>query len=979
MPPLSDPLDTIKAALADRYAVERELGRGGMATVYLAQDLKHDRPVALKVLHPELAATLGPERFLQEIRLAARLQHPHILTVLDSGQAAGRLWFTMPFVEGESLRDRLSREKQLPVGEAVRITVEAARALDFAHRHGVIHRDIKPENILLCDAQAMVADFGIGRALGAPAPGEQLTETGIVVGTPAYMSPEQASGERALDGRTDVYGLGLVLHEMIAGEPPFTGPTAQAILSRKLTTLPRPLRELRDTVPPAVEQAVLRAIARTPADRFRTAGEFADALVSEPAHAVGSPTPAPAAARRRTSWRWPAIVAAAVLLLAGAVVGLRRSGDRPSPLDSSLVAVAPFDVLQPAHALWREGLVDLLSRNLDGAGPLRTVSPTVVVRRSRGRADRTAAEALARGTGAGLVLYGALVPAGTDSVRLAATVVDVRTGQVAAEADVRGHSGRIDQLADTLAMRVLRGLGQTRLIGAVRTSGLGSRSLPALRAFLRGEQSFRRTQWDSARTHYETALAEDTAFALAYWRLGTVRGWVYGVNDSLVHVYYLRAGALNRGLAPRESLLIACDSLLATLAEGDTPDSAADANLQRLFRTTDQLVQHYPTDPESWVALGEARNHFGNGRGVSWENTLDAFARAIALDSAYAPSYLHAVDLAVAIEDYAVARRYARSFLALRPGGEHAQSLKAVSFLLDSAASVKRVDTLLDTLPAPVLFSLYVTYLHVPDREETGIRIMRRLATTSVPEDQWYHDPEIRYSMLVEALAYRGRLREAASVIAARGDRSEWPIYVDLALLNAVPAETVDVVLRRRLGKEPFWPPEGLARAAAWWFARDDTASLGRYIRQMRDAARAAELATNHMVRYRIEAADAYLTLARGDTAGALAKLQALPITTGEVWLERLTLVRVLAAQRRDREALAILDRGFPHPYPTPSKAAWALEQARLAERLGESDKATRSYGYVAAIWRQADPELQPAVAEAREALTRLTRERPGS
>jgi serine/threonine-protein kinase len=961
--------------LADRYAVERELGRGGMATVYLARDLKHERPVALKVLHPELAATLGSDRFLQEIRLAARLQHPHILTVLDSGQAAGRLWFTMPYVEGESLRDRLAREKQLPIREAVRITTEAARALDFAHRHGVIHRDIKPENILLCDGQALVADFGIGRALGAPTLGEQLTETGTVVGTPAYMSPEQASGERGLDGRTDIYSLGLVLHEMLAGEPPFTGPTSQAILSRKLTGSPLPLRQVRETVPPAVEHAVLRALARAPADRFRTAAEFAEALASEPSPTSVSTAPA-AATRRRFSPRTAAIAGIAVVLLTiGVIVALRRSDDEAPALDPSLLAVAPFDALQPAHALWREGLVDLLSRNLDGAGPLRTVSPTVVVRRWSGRADRTAAEALARGTGAGLVLYGTLVPGGTDSVRLAATLVDVATGQMAVEADVRGHADRIDQLADSLAVRVLRGLGQTRAIGAVRTTGLGSRSLPALRAFLRGEQSFRRTGWDSARTHYEAAIAEDTAFALAYWRLGTVRGWVYGVNDSLVHVYYLRAGALNHGLAPRESLLITCDSLMATLAEGATPDSAAEANLQRLFQTADLLVRRYPTDPESWVALGEARNHFGSGRGVYPEHTLDAFGRAIALDSAYAPSYLHAVDLAVSLEDYPLARRYARSFLALRPGAEHAQSLRTVSLLLDSAASIQQVDRLLDTLPVPVLFSLYLTYFNVPDREATGIRIMRRFAARPAPEDQWYYDPEIRQNMLATLLAYRGQLREAAAIIGPRDDRRTWALFVELGLLEAIPADTIDALLRRRLSKHPFWPPVGLSAAPAWWFARGDTASLELYLRHMREAARSEEEADHYMVRYRIALSDAYLTLLRGDTAAAVERLQALPIQTGQVWLERLTLARVLAGQRRDREALAILDRGFPYPYPTPSNAPWALEQARLAERLGEREKASRWYGFVAAVWRGADSELQPTVAEAREALKRLTEE----
>src|SRR5262245_8602904 len=224
-----------------------------MATVFLARDVKHKRPVALKVLHPELAVSLGPERFEREIEFAARLQHPHILTVHDSGETAGQLWFTMPFVEGESLRDRLQRERQLSVEDAVRITREAAQALQYAHEHGVIHRDIKPENLLLTkDGNTLVADFGIGRALGG---GEDpLTQTGMSVGTPAYMSPEQAAGERTLDARTDIYSLGVVLYEMLAGEPPFTGPTAHAILARRFSEAPRLLRTVRETIPDAIEQ-----------------------------------------------------------------------------------------------------------------------------------------------------------------------------------------------------------------------------------------------------------------------------------------------------------------------------------------------------------------------------------------------------------------------------------------------------------------------------------------------------------------------------------------------------------------------------------------------------------------------------------------------------------------------------------------------------------------------------------------------------
>jgi eukaryotic-like serine/threonine-protein kinase len=255
---MADLLRELTAALADRYGIERELGRGGMATVFLARDLRHDRPVAFKVLHPDLAATLGPERFQREIRMAARLQHPHILTVLDSGEAAGRLWFTMPFIQGESLRDRLNREKQLPVEDALRIAREAADALDYAHQEGIVHRDIKPENIMLTGRHALVADFGIARALGGSG-AQRLTETGLAIGTPAYMSPEQATGERELDGRSDIYSLGIVLYEMLAGEPPFGGATAQAMIARRFTETARPLRTIRETVPESVEEAVAKA------------------------------------------------------------------------------------------------------------------------------------------------------------------------------------------------------------------------------------------------------------------------------------------------------------------------------------------------------------------------------------------------------------------------------------------------------------------------------------------------------------------------------------------------------------------------------------------------------------------------------------------------------------------------------------------------------------------------------------------------
>ena len=288
----------LAAALSDRYRVERELGAGGMATVYLARDLKHDRDVAIKVLHPDLGATLGSERFLSEIKTTARLQHPHILPLLDSGDAGGLLYYVMPVVTGETLRARLTREQQLAIPEALRIAREVANALDYAHRQGVIHRDIKPENILLHDGQALVADFGIALAVQTAA-GQRMTQTGLSLGTPQYMSPEQAMGERTVDARSDVYALGAVVYEMLAGEPPFVGSSVQAIMARVLAERPTSLSTLRDTVPPEIDDAVLTALAKFPADRYATAAQFSEAL----ARAVVVPPGRSGAAASRTIGR----------------------------------------------------------------------------------------------------------------------------------------------------------------------------------------------------------------------------------------------------------------------------------------------------------------------------------------------------------------------------------------------------------------------------------------------------------------------------------------------------------------------------------------------------------------------------------------------------------------------------------------------------------------------------------------------------
>ena len=379
---MTDAIPRLTAALAGRYRIERELGQGGMATVYLAQDLRHDRRVAVKVLRPELAAVIGADRFLSEIKTTANLQHPHILPLFDSGEADGFLFYVMPFVDGESLRERLSREKQLPIGDAVRIAKEVSSALDYAHRRGIIHRDIKPENVMLQDGAALVADFGI--ALAASRAGSaRMTETGMSLGTPSYMSPEQAMGEREITARSDVYALGAMTYEMLVGDPPFIGSTAQAIVAKVLTEKPAAPSTARDTVPDAVEDAVLTALAKLPADRWPSAAAFAAAL-DRPSGATRATRAIAAPVRvSRTPWPWVAAAVAALALAALGWLRPRRSEPRPvirlemqagagsaiaMPLDgvATQLALSPDGSMALFAATRPDGGWSLSLRSLDG-------------------------------------------------------------------------------------------------------------------------------------------------------------------------------------------------------------------------------------------------------------------------------------------------------------------------------------------------------------------------------------------------------------------------------------------------------------------------------------------------------------------------------------------------------------------------------------------------------------------------------------
>jgi serine/threonine-protein kinase len=457
---VSEPFAELNAVLAEHYVIDRELGRGGMALVYLARDLKHERFVALKTLRPEIAMALGRERFLREIKLAARLQHPNILAVYDSGDAAGTLYYVMPFVEGESLRDRLDREPQLPLDDALQITREVADALAYAHDHDVVHRDIKPENIMLSGGHAIVTDFGIARAVSA-AGGDKLTETGLAIGTPAYMPPEQSAGTGKVDRRSDIYSLACVLYETLAGQPPFTGPTAQAIMARhSLDSVPR-LKVVREAIPDDVEVVIERALEKVPADRYQTAVQFRDALSSASTGRVSRVTPTRHRSMLKGLWRKPvAIVVGVVVIGVGAwlLAGGGRGGSATASgrgMDLRRVAVLYFQDLSPDSSLGflADGLTEGLITQLSEVRTLDVVSRNGVIPFRRADLPR---DSIARAVGAGTLVEGSVEPV-RDRVRVTVRLVDGASGaDLLRRASFEQPSANLLSIRDSLASEVAR-------------------------------------------------------------------------------------------------------------------------------------------------------------------------------------------------------------------------------------------------------------------------------------------------------------------------------------------------------------------------------------------------------------------------------------------------------------------------------------------------------------------------------------------
>jgi serine/threonine-protein kinase len=635
-------------------------------------------------------------------------------------------------------------------------------------------------------------------------------------------------------------------------------------------------------------------------------------------------------------------------------------------------------------------VVDQLSRTLDGAGALRTVAPSVVLRGWQGRSDRASATALARRTGAGLATTGSLHRLGPDSVGLRMALLDIVRASVLGEIEVVGASGQLGVLVDSLGIELLRTLSRDRPVTSALRVMIGAVPLPALKAFLRGEQFYRRVSYDSALVAYSEAIASDSNFAMAYYRMARVLDWGPPTAGAYASANEYRAQAIvrNHGLRPRDSLLIAADSA-GLMADVSTP-----GNYRLALARFDSAARRYPGDPEVWYAKGEFHAHVPVEFGGDAATALDAFDRAIALDSGYTPAYEHLFDLAIGTGQKDRITRYARAAMALPATDENSflARLAGQIFLMPASDATDGIASLLDSAGALVLFRAGLeVFLTWPDSNETAVFILRQLADRPVAKGEstkpWVYDSLMRIQYIARALAFRGHLRAAYATdrrlihepTASRWTWFEDP-FLDLALLDVVPESLVTRMMFPSIAEADVLGgrlPSRYRHGLPWLMSQRDTVELRRAGQRM---ARAAESTTSPLTRsvliYQRAASAAYLALAAGDTVDALQRFAALPavdcVFAQTCDYERLQAVRLLAARGDDRRAARQFDDLIWGGWGSPMAVFARLERARIAERLNDRETALRQYQYVVDVWRTADPELQPYVTEARDALARL-------
>ena len=937
----------LQAALGAKYTIVRELGGGGMSRVFLADDLALQRAIVIKVLHPELAAGVNAARFNREVLLSARLQHPHIVPVLTAGEVEGLPYYVMPFVTGKTLRERIAAGP-MSITESVGILSDVAKALGYAHAEGVVHRDIKPDNILLSGGAAAVADFGIAKALSSArqqTPHESLTLLGTSLGTPAYMAPEQVAGDPNTDHRADIYSLGCVAYEMLSGQSPFAGKSPQQMLAAHVMALPTAIGEHREGVPLGLATLVMQCLEKEPARRPQSASDITSALESTGAHEVVA---ARASSPRRM---WMLAAAVMVVMATFAVPAYRRMRPADTPSDALTLAVAPFEVLDPQLTLWKEGIVDVLSRNLDGAGPIRALSPSVTIKGWEGRAERTAAVAFGKRVGAHLVIYGQLQSAGRDLVSAKLWIVDAERDAPPVEVEVRDSIGRMDRVTDSLSFRSLAAIGRMRTIGAAQLASLGSNSLPAIRAFLHGAQFFRRAQWDSAATSLREAVSIDSTFGIAFAMLGEAYGWTGDGGERLWKAYESAGRQIRPGLSPHDSLTLAAVHHFAKWNAGGTERAA---EIRRAFEAAAAVTERYPDDAAAWYLLGDMRFH--HDKNLTEREALSYFDRAILADSGFAPAYIHAIELAYRHGADAGAR-YARAYVAWAPASEARRSMALALQLSSGALRDDERRALLDTMSQAVVGSAWAALRRLPDSAEVTVTMLRAAERRAGAKAGQFR------ARLADALGFRGHIAEA------------WRLALETHAYTAAQIAALGLV-----------PADSAARAIGPWITREDEASFSVLpaLGAARDTVTLKRLTTGAEQRARTDtsaqrravltyfgaAARAYSVLATGDSAKATTLFDALSDSLYAFPVDQFIRAR-LVARTDPRRALVMLSR--MNPSIDLLYVARELERARIAERLGEREQAVDAYAFVAAAWRNSDAApLRDAVKESVTALGRL-------
>ena len=974
---MSSPLhQELEQALQGAYTVERELGGGGMSRVFLATEKALRRRVVIKVLSPELARGVSADRFRLEIEVAASLQHPHIVPLLAAGEAGGHLYYTMPFIAGEALRARLTREGELPVPAAVRILTDIARALAYAHRHGIVHRDIKPENVLLAEGEAQVADFGIAKALSASSETGGLTSAGLALGTPVYMAPEQAMADPGTDHRADLYALGVLGYELLAGQPPFMGRTPQQLIAAHATETPVPVEQRRASVPPALARLVMRLLHKRPSDRPQSADEVLAALESIGTPAEGTATVAVRhdVARRG---RWLAAgggVVAAALVLSLAFLGGRT---RPPVTDSRVVAIAPFRVSGADSSLryLREGMVDLLATKLGGTNSLRPADPrTLLVAWTKaagaaGDLPEEDAVKVAGAVGAGRMVEGEVVGTG-GQLTVSARIIDVPSGTTKARATAEGSADSVTQLVDRLAASLLAlGAGEEEQ----RLATLTSTSLPALRAYLDGEALLRRGAFLGAERKYLDALALDTTFALA--ALGAARaGEWYGSGEAGAATAWRHRDRLSR----RD---------LARLEASLGPRHPAPSSVGEQVAAAERLVELAPDSPDAWYKLGDQLFHLGPLAGLrdTYRRASAAFDRSLALDSSYAPTIQHLSEIAAGLEDSAGVRRgleILRRIDSVSPNAV-ARRWHVAAFLGDTAGirSALANDSMvtLGNGPYGIVFFALDTPLDLRGTEAIYPRAHARRATAA--ERAGIEVIWSRYEVM------RGRPSRAPLL-----SGSPEPVRLWLAVTDALFADgdsarglAAATALEKHLGR-PL-PATDVDQARARYAIGQWAILSGRFELVRRAIADLRDPRVEPGSPWQLEFTRPYALILETQLAAALRQPaaddllrrldSALADPSGVTWPSYGNLIAARLHEERGElpAALAALRRRYTGVATFPHYVTYLRHEGRLAALTGDRAGAIRAYRHYLALRGEAEPALQPQVRQVRADLEALERE----